>query len=237
MENDLMVLKDYALTKMDAMAFAEAMKENLGPDGLSEYDLQRIKMPSGASGTFTIPTLDGEDYVKEIVGTIIFQKNQNAYWDAPFDGSKNPPTCSAKDGIIGVGIPGGECAKCVFNQFGSDMDGKGKACKNLKTLFVICKDNMLPFVISLPPTSLGNAKSYLLKLAGQGKSYWKVSTKITLEKSKSAGGIDYMKAKLTFVEVLSDSDIIALSSYRDSILPMLKGFDVTADAYEVDIEE
>jgi len=232
-KKELAVLKDYAIANTDLEGFMESMRENFAGEQLNEGDLQRIKMPAGAGGTFEVPSLDGEEYEKEITGTIIHQKNQNVYWAEEFNGEKNPPDCSSKDGKIGVGEPGGECSSCPFNEFGSAMGGDGKACKNLKTLFILREDNLLPLVISLPPTSKKNAKSYLLKLASKGKIYYKVTSKLSLEKAKSKGGIDYMKVKMSYVDELNDKDVEMLQGYRKAILPVLDDFAVTEEAYEV----
>jgi len=236
-KNELEVLKNYAIGNIEIKDFMESVEENLSGDTLSEQDLQRIKIPAGAGGTFQVPSLGEDEYEKEVTGTIIFQQNQNAYWADEYTGDKIPPTCSAKDGKHGVGDPGGDCSTCIFNQWGSDKDGVGKACKNLKTLFIITEDNMLPLVISLPPTSLGNAKKYLLQLASKGKVYWKVSTKLKLEKAKSQGGIEYMQVKMEWAGDLTPGDIKTLSEYRESILPVLQNFEVTGEAYSEADEE
>ena len=103
-------------------------------DGL-QLGFQRVKIPSGGQLQFEIPgdDPDNPDYAKFLEGVIVYSHNSNAYWPTGEDYDDNtPPSCQSLDGKLGYGCPGGICADCAYNRFGSDPKGpgKGKACKN-----------------------------------------------------------------------------------------------------------
>ncbi len=100
----------------------------------------RIKIPGGGHLQFEIPSgnPDVPDYAPYLEGVILYSHNSNAYWPegSEYDDDQ-PPLCQSFDGKAGYGEPGGTCADCVLNQFGSDGNNKGKACKNMRMLYLL----------------------------------------------------------------------------------------------------
>lgn len=100
----------------------------------------RIKIPGGGHLQFEIPSgnPDVPDYAPYLEGVILYSHNSNAYWPegSEYDDDQ-PPLCQSFDGKVGYGEPGGTCADCVLNQFGSDGNNKGKACKNMRMLYLL----------------------------------------------------------------------------------------------------
>lgn len=128
-ERDTFLLPDVATT---ADFSQEELAEDM--DGLN-IGFQRIKIPSGGQLQFEIPGEDPDnpDYAKVLEGVIVHSHNANAYWvEGQNDSDNVPPDCQSMDGKLGIGCPGGICADCVYNRFGSDTNpkssGKGKAC-------------------------------------------------------------------------------------------------------------
>lgn len=117
----------------------------------------RIKIPGGGHLQFEIPSgnPDVPDYAPYLEGVILYSHNSNAYWPegSEYDDDQ-PPLCQSFDGKVGYGEPGGTCADCVLNQFGSDGNNKGKACKNMRMLYLLRSGEYMPIQIALPPTSL-----------------------------------------------------------------------------------
>ena len=194
-KNELVPIEQqYPVLGPDGAGFLEVMQENLGGEGLSPSDLEVIKVPSGSSPVFMVQTLAGEEPVKELVGIIVHTDIGRAYWSQPMgEGETQQPDCQSSDGIEGEGTPGGPCADCEFSQFGSDPDGRGQACKQVRRLFLLREDCSLPSLLRVPPTSLKAARKYLVSLGSRGVSHLGVVTRITLEKTKNPAGTEYCR--------------------------------------------
>lgn len=69
---------------------------------------------------------------------ILYNHASNAYWPEGKEYDDNePPLCQSVDGKQGYGEPGGACATCILNRFGSSATGRGKACKNMRVLYLL----------------------------------------------------------------------------------------------------
>ena len=213
---------EYSALQIETAELAEVMRENLGGQALTPNDLQRIKVPSGGGIVWEIPTLDDTEDVAEFEGIIVFHKFQNAYWREEYDGSNNPPDCAAPDAEYGIGDPGGACAKCPMNEFGTARKGAGKACKNTKILFILREGQILPTALNVPPTSLRSVKNYLLSLASAGITYYGAITKFGLEKDKNVNGITYSKIVLRLKEKLPLEIKTKVKQYHLGIRPALE---------------
>ena len=158
----------------------QAMAEEM--DGL-QLSFPRIKIPSGGGLAFEVPGDDPEnpDAVKEVVGVIVDHHPVNAYWADKYAGANNPPDCSSMDGKVGIDADGNRkpCNSCQYNQWGSAEDGRGKACKNMHRVYILREGEMLPLLLTLPPTSLKNLSDYLgLRVITKGlRSYGVIDRK------------------------------------------------------------
>ncbi|RTL08099.1 MAG: hypothetical protein EKK62_09660 [Acidimicrobiia bacterium] len=192
---------DWLLTKLEPgkpTPVAIAMQQ-----GIRVIDLPRVKVPSGGSVAWTIPSLEGEEVSKEIVCVIATaQANQKAWWRNGL-GSGNgasAPDCSSTDGVSGDGnnsMDGAAanngthlCRTCPWNQFGSarrddGTPGAGKDCKDFTRLFLLRPNDMLPLVLALPPTSIKGLREFTLKLASRGLKFHQVAVRLTLESVKT----------------------------------------------------
>src|SRR5262245_14820000 len=141
-------IESYTVVQMTTEELSETIIENLSGTQLSRMDLDTVRIPSGGGTSWTVPGLDGEETVKVLRGVIVHQTVARGYWETSFeDQSGAPPTCYSNDGKVGIGTPGGDCASCKFNQWGTDRrGGKGKACRELRLLFILQVGSVLPFV-------------------------------------------------------------------------------------------
>lgn len=125
-------------------------------DGV-QMSLLRVKIPGGGALQFEVPSDDPEnpDYTKTLEGVILYHHLNNAYWPegGEFDDTTTP-LCASMDGKLGIGEPGGVCATCALNQYGTASGSAGKACKNMRTLYLLRSGDMMPLQVTLPPTSL-----------------------------------------------------------------------------------
>lgn len=189
-----LVVKEVTVPTLADMsaAFAEEM------DGL-EISFDRVKIPSGGGLAFEVPgdDPDSPDMAKELVGIIIDHHPINVYYAMAYSGGNAPPDCASDDGKFGVGTPGGSCATCPLNQWGSaDDGGRGKACQNKRRVYLLRDGDLFPVLLTLPSTSIRNFSDYMAKrVLSKGHRSYEVLTKITLKKATSATGISYSQAQ------------------------------------------
>ncbi len=226
----------FSIAALESTELQEVVRENLSDLGRIQFE--RVKFPSGGSLSFEVADEDGNPTaVTEITGIIVDRYPVNAYWPDKFAGASNPPQCVAMDGREGVGNPGGLCARCPNNQWGSDEDGRGKACKNLHRIYVLPPGDIMPLLIALPPTSLANFNAYMLRLTSKAKKpYWAVFTKIKLEKAQSGQGITYSKAVFSKVGDVPVEKLPDLKTYIESLKPLMRSVEVQAADYNVEAE-
>ena len=195
----------------------QKIKDNLDGDDLNPRDLDRVSIPAGGGTMWCVPTLTGEKNTPEIVGVLVGVKNNRAKWPGEYTGGNDLPDCVSEDNVTGVGDPGGLCHECPFAAFGSDSRGKGQACKQVKRVFVVTPDSLLPTVIQLPPTSLEPCRKFLTRLGANNLSRFEVVTKITLCKEKNADGIAYSKATFAMVSQLDPSQTEFFIKYAKNL--------------------
>lgn len=204
------------------------IQTNVGPSGIQMGNLTRIKMPTGGSLKWNVPSIRGEQTLEEIEGIIIHHRDTRAFWSKSIDegGGGQPPDCFSEDMFNGSGDPGGPCAECPHNKWGSEPKaGRGKACKELKILYVLPKGrSFLPFVFILPPTSLKPMQNYLLGLASEAIRSDTVTTTLKLKEATNQGGIKYaqIEAKLPKDGELSDEEVAVVRAYVAAIKPALE---------------
>ena len=148
---------DYPIFSVDKERIKQLVARNIGNRGINAFNLTRIKVPSSGSTTWMIPGIGGEGEAKEVRGIIVAYREPRARWKDVFGASGGgvPPDCSSEDGLTGVGDPGGNCATCEFAQFGSAVGpngqpSRGQACKQMRTLFLLNQEGILPYVVSIP---------------------------------------------------------------------------------------
>ena len=225
-----------ALANMDTLN--NALAEDC--DGL-EFSLDKIKIPSGGGTAFEVPTdEEGEtDMVKEITGVILFNHAANSYYREKYSGGSNPPDCGSFDGKVGVGTPGGDCKTCPYNKFGSG-EGKSKACKNRRILYILQENEFFPVMLSLPPGSVGSYTNYVKRLVSKGLRPNSVVTKITLKKASSADGINFSQAVFKNDRLLTAQEKQALAPMVEQMKEMASNLTPSAlvedDAPFVDTE-
>jgi hypothetical protein len=195
----------------------EVMQANLSED--VPVDFPRIKIPSGGGLTFEIPGEEESEPVKELVGIILDHYRVNAYWADEYAGAGAPPTCSALDGKHGVGKPGGNCDTCHLNAWGSSTKGgRGKACKNIRRVYLLVEGEMLPYLLALPPTSLDDFNTYMRRLTSKHKvPYYGAISKAKLYKTTNKDGIAYSAVAWSFVGALSAQDRNAMKTYAQNL--------------------
>ena len=163
-----MVSTQNAFSELANFNLSDAMSQEL--EGLS-LSFERIKIPSAGSTVFELPgEEDGEpENLKEFTGVILYHHPLFAYYRDKYAGGNEPPDCGSFDGITGEGDPGGACAKCRYNQFGTG-EGGGKACKNRRRIYILREGEVFPLLLSLPTGSLKEFTRYTAQFAKRSRA-------------------------------------------------------------------
>ena len=222
-EENYLALRDFDL----GATLAEEM------DGLNAF-FERIKMPSGDTLVFQLPSENPEEpeIKKEFTAVILYHHPIRAYFKGKYDGSVNPPDCGSLDAVTGYGEPGGDCENCIYNEYGT-AENNAKACKERRRLYLLREGELFPVMLSLPPSSLKELSRYLMRLLSKGRKSYEVVTKFSLTKAVNKGGIAYAKATFRAARPLTAEELPLIAKLSEQIkaLSSKVGFE-EADATE-----
>ena len=204
---NFMALKGFSL--------ADALSEEMVGMNLT---FDRIKIPSGGSTVFEVPgDAPGEtDAVREFTGVILYHHPLFSYYRERFTGGNEAPDCGSYDGVTGVGEPGGNCARCELNQFGSGENG-GKACKNKRRIYILREGELIPLLLTLPTGSMKEFSVYVKRLLAKGRKTGFVVTRFSLKKVTNAGGIAYSQAQFSLVRALTDEELPYVAAVAEQV--------------------
>lgn len=178
----------------------------------------RAKIPSGGGRAFDIITGD-EEYdtsIPSFKGVVANFHNCNALFSGS-DNMNEPPVCSSDDGFSGIESATGEiknCADCPNNQWGStEKGGRGKACKNMRRLYILVEGSDMPIVMTLPPTSIAGWEKYKSAVLGvQRRSPQEVVTEFSLGVNTNAQGIKYSTVQFKAVGIIGNETRMAVKA-------------------------
>jgi hypothetical protein len=140
---------------------------NLAVNGTPRLeDLIRVSVPVGGGDTWEVQGISGIEAVSHLEGIILGHHDARALWGRPLEeGSPGaPPECSSADGITGVGDPGGNCRDCAFSRFGSASNGRGQACRLTLELVLARREDRIPLIVNVPPSSYRTIHGFILRL-------------------------------------------------------------------------
>ena len=231
MKNNELVTQDNELVE-SGYANNEALallKEAMEDDCVGmEFGLDKIKIPAGGMTAFEVPGDEDEpEMVKDITGVILFNHPAFAYYTDKYTGGNNPPDCGSFDGVTGVGTPGGPCAECPFNKFGSG-EGQAKACKNRRILYIIREGEIFPMTLNLPTGSLKGFMKYVKRQLTKGRKLNGIVTKIQLKKATSQTGIAFSQAAFSFVRKLQPAEIASINAMTAQVKTYAEGLTTSA---------
>lgn len=200
---------------------AEELAEDM--EGLS-MSFTRIKIPSGGGRFFEIPTDDPDNPESSttLEGVILHHHAHCAYWLENSDEEDNKPLCSSFDGKTGIGTPGGTCATCQLNTYGTAAKGAGKACKNMRVIYLLRSGEYLPIQLNLPPTSIKPFKDFYSKaFALRRRAPYGSIVRIGL-KQENNGKEDYSVATFRRIADFSGEKLQQVRAYAGNFKEQLK---------------
>lgn len=190
-----------------------------------KLELPQLKIPSAGSTFFEVD----EEPLKELKGVIVLHGPRHVYFDKDFEGDSAPPKCSSRDGIQGIWnldeqgedatgeVEIKNCADCPYSKFGSDKNGRGKACKEKHQIYILLDGKPLPFSMMLPVSSVGVLNAYATSLFNKGKFLNEVLTSFTLEKTTNKTGIVYSKIVMKKVRDLTETELAACAKVAETV--------------------
>ena len=180
--------------------------------------IYKVRIPSGAGKMFEIITGDDDFYanVPKFKGVVASFHNCNALFPEG-DVMNQPPVCSSVDGYEGIELATGEvknCSECQHNQWGSSpKGGRGKACKNMRRLFILAEGSDMPVILTLPPTSIAGWDTYKSAVLGvQRYSPQEIVTEFSLDTNTNMQGIKYSVVKFKAVGVIGNEHRMAVKA-------------------------
>ena len=117
---------------------------------------------------------------------------------------------------VGIGTPSGNCADCLFNEFGTGANG-AKACKELRRLYLLREGDIFPLILSLPTGSLKAFSRYLMRCLPKWGASNAGVTKFTLTKATNSGGIIFTKAQFQMERKLTEQELALVESLTESV--------------------
>lgn len=220
--NDVNVRTPFVLPDMVEGDFtSDELSEDM--DGL-QLGFQRAKIPGGGVTQFELPGDDPEHprYVECLEGVIVYNHYSNAYWPEGSEYDDNtPPLCQAVFGEVGYGEPGGLCVDCMLNQFGSVSKGNGKACKNMRVLYLLQSGEFVPLQLSLPPTSIKPFKDFVSGLMARRRAVFGSVVRIGLKKETS-NGFTYSVATFQRLYDFSGEELNSIRAYANGFREQAK---------------
>ena len=246
-----------ALATMDAFKIANRY-EGLDPELLAELQDQmedldpesgiscrQIKVPSAGGIAYEVQGEDDGDAdpMKEVEGVILFTHRLNGYWPNAYGTSNNPedkvPLCSSMDSKTGFNPSTGEvttCENCPLNQYGTGVDDKGnpkkgKACKNMRRIYLMMDGDPNFYLLTVPPTSIKDVNKQLAKILASGTPYTSMIVGFTLEKAQNNNGVAYSKVVVKKKGLLPQDAAAQVLQLRNQIKAQYQSMALTLNEY------
>ena len=229
---------------IDPELMAELQDELSDLDPESGITCRQIKVPSGGGLAFEVQGEDENDAepMKQIDTVIVFTHRVSAYWPGTYgsgDDAAKIPACSSMDGKTGFNPSTGEitqCESCPFNQYGSGVDEngnpkKGKACKNMRRIYMMMDGDPNLYLLTVPPTSIKDINKQLAKILASGTPYTGMIVSFTLEKTKNSTGTPYSKVLVKKSGLLPPAVAAQVVQLRGKIKQQYQSLAITLDDY------
>jgi len=195
------------LTEDQKKAVADLKDEGMAQEGMGLPLIHpRIEILHQTTKQFRFVNTE---VIKSVIHAIIvYVEPSRVWWEKSFADSDGGgmPDCFSRDLYAPDSSSGNKqadtCGACPKNQWESDTaeDGsprKGKACKEIRRIFVIADGHLSPHVMTVPPTSLKALARHLVNVKdAKYDSLQQVVTVMKLVTKENAGGTPYSELAL-----------------------------------------
>ena len=230
-QNNYLTTQNDTSFLLPAMLEGDFSNDEIAEDveGMESMSFQRVKIPSGGQLQYEIPTEDPDnpDYARTLEGVILYNHSAYTLWPEGSEYDEDTkPICSSIDGKTGIGEPGGACETCPMNMYGSATDGgRGKACKNMRQLYLLRSGEYMPLLISLPPTSLKPFKEFLNRafVLRRRATYGSI---VQIGLKKENNGNDYSVATFRLVRDFQGEELSQIRVYANSFKEQIKALNI-----------
>jgi hypothetical protein len=191
-----------AIMRHDARELQQLVLDTCG-DG-STLELDRVAMPGKGTTTWSIPTPVGEQHPATLRGVILAAQPRRTYWSGEYDGGHAPPDCASRDGVVGLGTPGGVCRVCPLSMFGDDRTSP--ACTERMDLTFLGLDEDLPSIVKVHKMSVKPVREYLRLLRRYRLEPAAVITELGLQAAQYRNRKPYTRLTLRAIGRLSPTE-------------------------------
>lgn len=243
------------LALQEGGAVAEALAANAATGESFNDLLTRVKMPSGGTTQFIVPTISGEEMHKSITGILAGYVCRGVIWpsETPVQGAQpafvtfDLQTAEAKGGateeLLQLADPyilrdgRYDWQKMTGDRapfgWGTSKNGKGKRAKEQRVLFLLTDIDPMPLVVSCGPGSLKNVRTFMSNLGKAGVPHYRAVVKLTLEKATATSGEPFAKVVLTLDGTLTSEEGQRIKvGFTDTLHAQARAMAVDADEEE-----
>ncbi len=228
------VVDNNPLTALIKAGASAELIEKIGEVSQNLESVDNFRLPRMKMGSDGVTVREDEDVSSSIEVIILNTRMIKQYYDKPYKKTElTPPACYSNNGKVpeadGENIQNPTCKGCPKNEFGSNATGEGKACRDLKPMYVLMGiDSIIPRQITISPTSLKAANAYFMDLTERGVAYWKVLTKI--EFIKKDADDKFVVAKFSMTEKIVDENKVKdIKALRDYWMPVMNNQIIEGD--------
>jgi hypothetical protein len=178
----------------------------------------QIKMPLLGNTSWVVPSTEGDVDTKSFSGIILHIQKERGLFDKDYTPGARP-YCSSDNGLVGIGEPGGSCETCPNSQFGPNNERP--ACAEKRAVYILMKEEIIPMVLRITPSSFKTLDNYCLTASRKLKSYKAFETKFSLKAVKAGVGTTVSEVVFEIDSVLDREAVNSVEQVRQSLLPYI----------------
>lgn len=239
--------KELTLTPEQEASVAALRKEGMGQE-MRGLPIVYPRIEILHQGTAMFKFKETDETVKTFKGVFIHVEPSKVWWPTKYGAAKQEgddgfPACFSRDLIEpdkdAKDPQAPRCAGCPQNEWGSDVksdgsQGRGRACKEVRRIFLMAEGHLSPHWMAVPPSSLKALSSYFITIRDKGfQKPQEVVTTFSLKTVENKDGVEYSELSLALGEVLPITVLAMIADWKKKIMEMLTtAAPIQRDEYE-----